>query len=215
MPIGAHCCRTAKAPLGYTLPAFPWYIDQTVGGAVATGTHGSSLQFGSLSSQARPPAHRCSSLCEASSAVVSSLTACTLHLSLLHITVKMCVLAAWCCPDQHGTKARHELCHCAVKPGCGQSSAQDILPGEQVQPRCITLHALQRDGTAHRYCTVPLTQCPALHGSAGIALVPPYQRLLCVRAQVTRVELALPNGTLASVTPASHSHLWRALQARV
>jgi hypothetical protein len=32
--------------------------------------------------------------------------------------------------------------------------------------------------------------------------------------QVTRVEVALANGTLASVTPASHPHLWRALQAR-
>ena len=36
---------------GYTLPAFPWFIDQTVGGAVATATHGSSLRHGSLSSQ--------------------------------------------------------------------------------------------------------------------------------------------------------------------
>lgn len=34
-----------------TLPAFPWYIDQTIGGAVATATHGSSLQYGSLSQQ--------------------------------------------------------------------------------------------------------------------------------------------------------------------
>jgi len=46
-------CRTAKAPLGYSIPASPWYIDQTVGGAVSSGTHGSSLRFGSLSSQAR------------------------------------------------------------------------------------------------------------------------------------------------------------------
>ena len=38
-------------PDGYTLPAFPWFIDQTVGGAVATATHGSSLRHGSLSSQ--------------------------------------------------------------------------------------------------------------------------------------------------------------------
>lgn len=45
-------CRTAKAPLGYSIPAAPWYIDQTVGGAVSSGTHGSSLRFGSLSSQA-------------------------------------------------------------------------------------------------------------------------------------------------------------------
>lgn len=36
----------------------------------------------------------------------------------------------------------------------------------------------------------------------------------CSFAQVTRIELALPNGTLASVTPASHAHLWRALQVR-
>ena len=36
---------------GYTLPAFPWFVDQTVGGAVATATHGSSLRHGSLSSQ--------------------------------------------------------------------------------------------------------------------------------------------------------------------
>ena len=47
----ALTCRTAKAPLGYSLPAFPWYIDQSVGGAVSTGTHGSSFRYGSLSSQ--------------------------------------------------------------------------------------------------------------------------------------------------------------------
>ncbi|KAI8108600.1 hypothetical protein M9434_006624 [Picochlorum sp. BPE23] len=40
-----------KEPNGWTLPAFSWFIDQTIGGAVATGTHGSSLQHGSLSSQ--------------------------------------------------------------------------------------------------------------------------------------------------------------------
>ena len=40
-----------EGPDGYTLPAFPWFIDQTVGGAVATATHGSSLRHGSLSSQ--------------------------------------------------------------------------------------------------------------------------------------------------------------------
>ena len=38
---------------GYTLPAFPWFVDQTIGGAVATATHGSSLRHGSLSSQVR------------------------------------------------------------------------------------------------------------------------------------------------------------------
>ena len=42
----------ADAPsAGYTLPAFPWFVDQTIGGAVATATHGSSLRHGSLSSQ--------------------------------------------------------------------------------------------------------------------------------------------------------------------
>jgi hypothetical protein len=40
-------------PDGWTLPAFSWFIDQTVGGAVATATHGSSLRWGSLSSQVR------------------------------------------------------------------------------------------------------------------------------------------------------------------
>ena len=45
------CCRTAKAPQGYTLPAFAWYVDQTMGGAVSTGTHGSTMHYGSLSSQ--------------------------------------------------------------------------------------------------------------------------------------------------------------------
>lgn len=37
--------------MGYSLPAFPWYIDQSIGGAVSTGTHGSSFRYGSLSSQ--------------------------------------------------------------------------------------------------------------------------------------------------------------------
>ncbi|QDZ18639.1 putative D-arabinono-1,4-lactone oxidase [Chloropicon primus] len=36
---------------GWTLPAFSWFIDQTIAGAVATGTHGSSLEHGSLSDQ--------------------------------------------------------------------------------------------------------------------------------------------------------------------
>lgn len=36
---------------GYTLAAFPWFLDQSVGGAVATATHGSSLRHGSLSQQ--------------------------------------------------------------------------------------------------------------------------------------------------------------------
>lgn len=35
---------------GWTLPAFPWFVYQTIGGAVATGSHGSSLKWGSLSS---------------------------------------------------------------------------------------------------------------------------------------------------------------------
>lgn len=39
------------APWGYTIPAFPFYIDQTIAGAVSTGTHGSSFLHGSVSSQ--------------------------------------------------------------------------------------------------------------------------------------------------------------------
>ena len=39
--------------MGYSLPAFPWYIDQSIGGAVSTGSHGSSLWYGSLASQVR------------------------------------------------------------------------------------------------------------------------------------------------------------------
>jgi FAD/FMN-containing dehydrogenase len=35
---------------GYTLGNFPWFTFQTVGGAVCTGSHGSSLSYGSLSS---------------------------------------------------------------------------------------------------------------------------------------------------------------------
>lgn len=36
---------------GWTLPAYSWFLDQTIAGAVATATHGSSLRWGSLSSQ--------------------------------------------------------------------------------------------------------------------------------------------------------------------
>ncbi|GMH42611.1 hypothetical protein BSKO_10530 [Bryopsis sp. KO-2023] len=42
---------TKKAPAGYTLLAPPWFVFQTIGGAVATGTHGSNLKYNSLSSQ--------------------------------------------------------------------------------------------------------------------------------------------------------------------
>lgn len=41
--------KTSESPQGWTLPAFSWFIDQTMGGAVSTGTHGSSLLYGSLS----------------------------------------------------------------------------------------------------------------------------------------------------------------------
>lgn len=41
--------RNLNRGRGWTLPGFSWFIDQTIGGAVATGTHGSSLQHGSLS----------------------------------------------------------------------------------------------------------------------------------------------------------------------
>lgn len=43
---------TSDAPAGWTLPAFPWFVYQTIGGAVATGSHGSSLSYNSLSDQA-------------------------------------------------------------------------------------------------------------------------------------------------------------------
>lgn len=44
-------CTHGASPVGWTLEAFPWYTDQTIGGAVATSTHGSSLKYGSLSQQ--------------------------------------------------------------------------------------------------------------------------------------------------------------------
>ena len=42
-------CSTVKQPLGWTLPSFSWYIDQTIAGAISTATHGSTLKFGSMS----------------------------------------------------------------------------------------------------------------------------------------------------------------------
>jgi len=38
---------------GWSLAAFPWFTFQTTGGAIATGSHGSSLSFGSLSNDAQ------------------------------------------------------------------------------------------------------------------------------------------------------------------
>ena len=42
---------TKDAPRGWTLPAPPFFVLQSIGGAVATGTHGSSLKHKSMSSQ--------------------------------------------------------------------------------------------------------------------------------------------------------------------
>ena len=41
---------TPTAPSGWTLVAPPWFVYQSIGGAVATATHGSNLEAGSLSS---------------------------------------------------------------------------------------------------------------------------------------------------------------------
>eukprot|EP00951_Prasinocladus_malaysianus_P008026 scaffold57745_cov38-Prasinocladus_malaysianus.AAC.2 len=43
--------RSEFNPSGWVVQGYSWFIDQTIGGAVATGTHGSSLANGSLSSQ--------------------------------------------------------------------------------------------------------------------------------------------------------------------
>jgi hypothetical protein len=45
--------RRRNDPTGLTLEAFSWFVDQTMGGAVATASHGSSLRQGGLSSQMR------------------------------------------------------------------------------------------------------------------------------------------------------------------
>ena len=49
-------CSTVKQPLGWTLPSFSWYIDQTIAGAVSTATHGSTLKYGSMSNMVSVPA---------------------------------------------------------------------------------------------------------------------------------------------------------------
>ncbi|KAL4438020.1 hypothetical protein ABPG77_004241 [Micractinium sp. CCAP 211/92] len=43
--------RYGRQPAGWVLPAFSWWTDQTIGGAVATNSHGSTMRYGSLSSQ--------------------------------------------------------------------------------------------------------------------------------------------------------------------
>ncbi|KAL4431088.1 hypothetical protein ABPG75_006344 [Micractinium tetrahymenae] len=45
--------RYWKQPAGWTLGAFAWFLDQTIGGAVATASHGSSMRYGTLSAQLR------------------------------------------------------------------------------------------------------------------------------------------------------------------
>ena len=49
LPVAMILCRTVKQPLGWTLPTFSWYIDQTIAGAISTATHGSTLKYGSMS----------------------------------------------------------------------------------------------------------------------------------------------------------------------
>lgn len=49
--------KNGAEPMGWTLPAFSWFIDQTIGGAVSTGTHGSTMRYGSLSSQVGSAVH--------------------------------------------------------------------------------------------------------------------------------------------------------------
>ncbi len=72
-------CSTEKSPLGWTLPAFPWYIDQTIAGAVSTATHGSSLKYGSLSEQVN------FALCEDTPAI----DACGgFHCMVLHVSAQ-------------------------------------------------------------------------------------------------------------------------------
>ena len=119
--------RTSRAPLGYCLNMFAWYIDQTVGGAVATGTHGSSLKWGSLSSQVR------------------------------------------------------------IRRGAFPSHA---LP--------IALHMRHASILARRYSHVPF--CHSATESS----------LSCM--QVSRIELALANGSLLELTPQRNPHLFRAAQ---
>lgn len=101
-------CRSATAPQGYTLPAFSWFIDQTIGGAVATATHGSSLRHGSLSNQA---SFQHSPLCITLSALCSnagsSLRNTTCSMRLHH---GVCLLTT-----QHSFQALSHTCLSALQ----------------------------------------------------------------------------------------------------
>lgn len=67
------------------------------------------------------------------------------------------------------------------------------------------------------------TSLRVFHSASACTLQPPHACMLATQTgcqpgcfpQVTRIEVALANGTLASVTLASHPHLWRALQVKV
>lgn len=55
MPVPCLPCTAEykywKQRSGWTLPAFSWFLDQTIGGAISTATHGSTMKYGSLSAQ--------------------------------------------------------------------------------------------------------------------------------------------------------------------
>ena len=55
-----------KQPLGWTLPTFSWYIDQTIAGAISTATHGSTLKYGSMSNLVSAYASSLNGLCAGS-----------------------------------------------------------------------------------------------------------------------------------------------------
>lgn len=70
--------RRGDNPDGWVLQGYSWFIDQTIGGAVATGTHGSSLQHGSLSDQVRYCFHLASPEQKCLHALLHAAQACSL-----------------------------------------------------------------------------------------------------------------------------------------
>ena len=148
-----NACRSVNAPYGYVLPAFAWYVDQTVGGAVSTGTHGSTMFWGSLSSQVRslhsfcilksPPGGHAESGCFSSPRIMRKL-ACMSPRHLESWTARCWSACAAGGKSCAGTGEWHSA---------GADAWQQPAPVEG-RPGTATLHHL----TIHRKCSFSPTR---------------------------------------------------------
>jgi ribosomal protein S8 len=217
--------RSSAAPAGYTLGAFTWFIDQTIGGAVATGSHGSSMVHGSLSSQVSAWQANmgavCAQILEKEGFISNFQISADSKNLVLRLKYRYNILT---------TNRKKESCITNLKriskPGLRIYTNSKEIPKVLVEPGDTCTHNCTGLTSRLRLCVQlpwhmlgPVNKSTAAHAdSPHITMLVDENIVLAPHngaGQVAALTYMDASGAIQRITPESHPHLFRALGVSV